>query len=473
MKRWSILAAALVFALGALSGCGKQGREALLDSNDPVAITVWHYYNGAQMQAFDAMVADFNETVGAEKGIVVDALSKGSIPDLEQQVIAAADKQGGADPLPDMFIAYPDIAYAMKNRELLAAVSDYLTEEEIALYVPAYIDAGKDSTGKRYMFPIAKSTEVFMMDMTTWNAFSSATGVSDEGLKTIEGVTEIAEKYYDWSGGKAFFGRDAFANYMLVGARQLGMEIFEVADDGSVTYNTDETVMRKLWDNHYVPFMKGHFAAEGRYRSDNIKTGLIISLVGSTSGSAYFPTAIEYPDGSLQDIDVGVYPAPVFAEGPPTAVQQGADMVITRSTEQKEYAATVFLKWFTQPEQNIRFCVNSGYMPVTVAANDEARIREIVDTSETQVSPVVLDTLLTSVRTVNSHAMYTSDPFEDGTDARDILDMSMENKAAGDMEALNTAIAGGADRETALVPYLSDENFMTWLESLRADLAAL
>ncbi len=122
---------------------------------------------------------------------------------------------------------------------------------------------------------------------------------------------------------------------------------------------------------------------------------------------------------------------------------------------------------------HIRFCVNSGYMPVTVAANDEARIREIVDTSETQVSPVVLDTLLTSVRTVNSHAMYTSDPFEDGTDARDILDMSMENKAAGDMEALNTAIAGGADRETALVPYLSDENFMTWLESLRADLAAL
>ena len=37
----------------------------------------------------------------------------------------------------------------------------------------------------------------------------------------MEGVTAVAEQYYNWSGGKALFGRDAMANYMIVGAKQL------------------------------------------------------------------------------------------------------------------------------------------------------------------------------------------------------------------------------------------------------------
>ena len=36
--------------------------------------------------------------------------------------------------------------------------------------------------------------------------------------------------------GKAFFGRDALANYMIIGSRQLGKEIFEVRGD-QVTLN--------------------------------------------------------------------------------------------------------------------------------------------------------------------------------------------------------------------------------------------
>ena len=46
----------------------------------------------------------------------------------------------------------------------------------------------------------------------------------------MEGITETARQYYEWTDaqtpdipddGKAFFGRDAFANYMIIGARQL------------------------------------------------------------------------------------------------------------------------------------------------------------------------------------------------------------------------------------------------------------
>ena len=50
-------------------------------------------------------------------------------------------------------------------------------------------------------------------------------------LETVEGLVDTAEKYYNWTDeqteepddGKAFFGRDAMANYMFVGAKQLGV----------------------------------------------------------------------------------------------------------------------------------------------------------------------------------------------------------------------------------------------------------
>ncbi|MEG2959319.1 MAG: hypothetical protein RR828_06245 [Oscillospiraceae bacterium] len=70
-KTTRILALALIAALfmGALAGCG----EEVGGPKDPVAVTVWHYYNGAQQEDFDALVEEFNQSVGTEKGIVVSA----------------------------------------------------------------------------------------------------------------------------------------------------------------------------------------------------------------------------------------------------------------------------------------------------------------------------------------------------------------------------------------------------------------
>ena len=96
----------------------------------------------------------------------------------------------------------------------------------------------------------------------------------------MEGVTKTAQDYYEWTDGltpekndgKAFFGRDAMANYMIIGAMQQGVEIFSV-ENGTVTLNFDKDVMKKLWENYYVPFVKGYFAASGSFRSDDVKTG--------------------------------------------------------------------------------------------------------------------------------------------------------------------------------------------------------
>ena len=79
-----------------MQGCGakEENYDSLLNPNKPVTLEIWTYYNGTQKAAFDELVTEFNETVGAEKGIVVEAYSQGNVNDLITKVEEAAEKEG-------------------------------------------------------------------------------------------------------------------------------------------------------------------------------------------------------------------------------------------------------------------------------------------------------------------------------------------------------------------------------------------
>ena len=79
----------------AFTGCSAQKQ-------DPVTITIWTYYNGEQLESFNAEVKNFNDAVGKEKGITVESYSQGSVNDLEANVMNAAEGKVGADPLPNI-----------------------------------------------------------------------------------------------------------------------------------------------------------------------------------------------------------------------------------------------------------------------------------------------------------------------------------------------------------------------------------
>ena len=280
---------------GAAQSTGKSGGTAGVTH-----ITVWTYYNGDQLESFNKLVDQFNETTGREKGIRVKSASQGSVSDLETNVMDAAQGKVGAAAMPNIFSAYADTAYALDQMGMLVDLSQYLTEDERARYVQDYLDEGDfDGDGSMKIFPVAKSTELMFLNETDWEKFAQATGAAYDDLSTAEGLVATAGAYYDWTDaqtpkpddGKALFGRDAMANYMLVGARQLGDTLFEV-QDGKMTLNFDKDVARKLWDNYYVPFVKGWFAATGRFRSDDIKVGNVLAYVGSISSASFFPAHV-------------------------------------------------------------------------------------------------------------------------------------------------------------------------------------
>ena len=399
-------AAALTLSLAACGGSAVSGPKNTAPTNaKPVTITVWSYYNGDQLETFSKLVDEFNATVGKEQNITVEASSQGSVNDLETNVLAAAEGKVGAAEMPNIFSAYADTCYAVDQMGLVAT----------------------------------------------------------------------AGKYYDWTDartevpddGKALFGRDAMANYMLIGAKELGNTIFTV-ENGKMTVNLTEDAARKLWENYYVPFVKGWFAGEGRFRSDDIKTGNVLAYVGSNSSATFFPKQVQVSDTESHDISLKVLPNPSFAGSEEVAVQQGAGMVVTKSTPEEEAACVTFLKWFTQPENNIQFAVGSGYLPVTHAADDMTAI----ENSGLDLTDSMKDVLANAIDAVENHELYTPKPFAGGTDARKVLEYSMSDLASADRAAVEEQIAAGVSAAEAEALYLTDEYFENWYQSLCTKLSA-
>ncbi|MDE7266779.1 MAG: extracellular solute-binding protein [Lachnospiraceae bacterium] len=478
MIRKKLIALCLVFTMvTALAGCGGKSAKSPLSAKNPVTIEVWNYYNGDQLTAFDNLVKEFNETVGKEKGIIVKGSSQGSVNDLETNVLAAIRGEVGAAEVPNIFMAYADTAYTADQMGGIVDLKPYLTEEEIALYIESYIKEGDFSgEGQIKIFPMAKSTEILVLNKTDWDVFAAETGAKYEDIATMEGLVKTAQSYYEWTDaktpdidadGKALFGRDAMANYMLIGSMQLGTEIFQVSD-GKMTLNYDKTTVKKLWDNYYIPFVKGYFAATGRFRSDDIKTGNIIAYVGSSSSASFFPDIVSLNDQESYPIEMDALPSPGFANGEAYTVQQGAGMIVTEGSEAEIYASVEFLKWFTADEQNILFSVQSGYMPVTKTANNKTAILN----SGAEISLKMEKTLPVAVDMVNEHRPYTTKAFEDGTKARNILEYSMSDRAAEDRAIVVERLASGQSFDDAVAEFCTDDYFDAWyaetLEQLQA-----
>ena len=94
---------------------------------------------------------------------------------------------------PDVFSSYSDTAYTVQKEDKLADLSKYFTEEELSQYVDSYIQDGYfNQDGALYLFPVAKSAEITMINKTDWEPFAEATGTTVDELTTTEGITEVA-----------------------------------------------------------------------------------------------------------------------------------------------------------------------------------------------------------------------------------------------------------------------------------------
>lgn len=480
IRRMALLLSAAVI-LGVAAGCAPSGDKVKLDPNKPTTIVIWHYYHEAQKTALDNAVKQFNETLGYEKGIIVEAVSTGGVNELAENVLAAAKGELDAGEMPNIFGSYGDTALEIVNMGKAAYIDDYLTEDELAEYRGDFIREGRIGTENLYVFPIAKSSESLMLNKTDFDAFVEglqstdfAEPVSYEDLSTWEGILRVADLYYRYTEsafgeGKALLGIDGLANYLIVGSKQLGQDLVTV-ENGKAASHLDKDVMSKLWYTYYEPMVTGRFAKLGRFCSDDIKTGDSLCFVGSTSSGSYFPTELTLDDDTVKEIELLVLPMPVFEGADKVAISQGAGMVIAKSTKEQEYASAIFLKWFTQAEMNVPFSLMATYMPVKNEALDDALLNSVFDAVDADdvAAQNSVKALKVGIEQLRSYTLYSSEVFDGGMAFRNLLPVALEAAVQQDRFAYLEAIAAGADESQAYAALLQNADLQldAWIASL-------
>lgn len=425
------------------TGCNKSP----LNPDKPVTITLWHNYGGQMKVLMDDLVSEFNRTVGEEEGIIVSVTAIAGSKELHDMLVTSAEKQPGALALPDLTTAYPKTAVLLEQKDLLTDFSNYFTAKELDAYVADFVAEGYLGDEGLYVFPIAKSTEVLFVNQTLFDRFASECEFTLEDLSTFEGIARASSAYYDWTDamtpdiqddGKAFFMADSLFNQALVGSRQLGSDFLTQGADGtSASLDMSSDPYAKIWDSYFNTAAGGGIAVFDGYSSDLFKTGDLVCAIGSTAGVLYYPASVTYADNTQEPVDYAYLPYPVFGGGDKVALQRGGGMCITAQSDVNKLAASIFIKWFTAPEQNLRFTLSSGYLPVTRDAFDRLFESDLSTIAEAPVS----EQLQTVLQMYNDYQFFFA-PYSENYDA---LQKDYESSLRKEVEDARVLIASGAD----------------------------
>ena len=439
-KHLFLLIILMVITIPIWLGCGASTK---LDPSHPVTLNLWHNYGGQLKDTMDAMIDEFNETTGAEHGIMINVTSISGSATLHEKLTMAAYGDPGAPELPDITTAYPKTALLLAEKGLLVDLNDYFTPQELDAYIPEFIREGCIEGDHLYVFPTAKSTEVLFVNTTIFNRFASDTGVRLEDLHSFEGIARTAELYYEWTDqltpevahdGKTFFMPDSLFNYSLIGSQQLGADF--IKDD---RLNIAAPEFQKVWDYYYKPAILGHVAIFDGYATDLAKTGDIVCSIGSTAGVSFFSPRVTYADNTSEPAELAILPYPVFEGGKKIAIQRGAGMSVINTSPEKAYAAAVFLKWFTSPENNLRFVSSTGYLPVTKEAYGEIMSQEIEQAADNNMKK-----LLQTCQLMQREYEFFIPPLFEGIDQlQDQYESQLRETASSSRQSYLNSMASG------------------------------
>ncbi|MDL2216130.1 extracellular solute-binding protein [Desulfovibrio sp. OttesenSCG-928-M14] len=349
ISKWGIVFC-LIFLL---SGC----EGSPFESPAPVALTFWHVYGGQTDSPMNTLVERFNQSVGREKGIIINVTCLSNSTDIHFALTSAAQKHPGAADLPDLFTTYPKTALAI-GPDLLVDWKDYLSHDQRSEFVPSFMEEG-EINGRLVLLPVAKSSSALFINATIFDQFSKDTGVRYEDLATWEGMYRAAKRYYQWSGGKAFFKYDDWLHYSMINTAAFGGSFFK---DGKINFEDDW--FRGVWSKLAASAVSGEVCLLGGYSTTAMMTGEVLCGVESTASVLYFKDTVTFPDNTTIPLRLKILPVPLFKEGKPLAIQRGGGLGLFKSTEKKERAAAVFAEWLTAVENNVPFVITTGYFPV-------------------------------------------------------------------------------------------------------------
>ncbi len=348
-----------------LVGC----EDSPLAPEKSISLTFWHVYGAQTHSPMNELVREFNQTEGKKHGIKINVTSVSNSSAIHKTLVAAAKRQPGAAVLPDLFACYPKTLQAMGPEQALDW-NQYFTEEELAVFVPQFLEEGTFD-GKLKIFPLAKSSNILFINEGIFEKFAQDTGHSYADLTTLEGFFAVAHSYYKWSDGKPFFMYDEWLQYPFLNVLSLGENFFE---ENRILWDTPayEKVMRPL----ARAALRGEVCLMTGFATVPIMIGEAIAGVESSASVLYFKNEVTHSNNNKIPLHVKSIAEPRFIGAKRIDIQRGGGLGAIKSTPKREKAAAIFCKWLVSKEQNLSFVIQSGYMPVRKA--DFAKLESAV-----------------------------------------------------------------------------------------------
>ena len=333
--------------------------------------------NGGQADALNSIIEDFNAT--NDKGITVNAISQGSIVDLNKKVISAAQSNS----LPAIINVYPDLATGLIEDNKLVDLALFINDENVGMademddFVDTFIEETSQwGEGKVYGLPMTKSTEVLYVNKNMLESL----GYTLEDLEdlTFEKLAEISNKAVTEL-GVAGFGFDSSSNAFISSLKMDGPDFVE----SNGTINVDNEWVREYMTFFQQQAQSGAFriAGEDKFLSNPFVNQKMLCYQGSSAGYAYLNN-----DGAFE---IAVVEVPVFQGKDKAVMQQGASLFVTNNVSaEAQYAAYEFVKFATNAENTAKFATATGYLPVRKSAIETDIVKNILNDETSLYSKV-------------------------------------------------------------------------------------
>ncbi|MEG0146743.1 MAG: hypothetical protein RR739_11820, partial [Clostridia bacterium] len=107
-----------------------------------------------------------------------------------------------------------------------------------------------------------------------------------------------------------------------------------------------------------------------------------------------------------------------------------------------------------------------GYLPVQAKANRREAIDAQIDSLnalDTPITPLMVDVMHVGVDTVMNSHLYTGRAFEGGTQARDVVNSTLQDRAQEDRAGVLAQMAQGMSHADAVALYNTDARFDDWV----------
>lgn len=339
MKRIISLVLALCLMTASLAGCGTPKQE-----EGPVTITIWH----DKEESVVAVLADALKVLEPDITVVFE----------KKEGMTDALKLVGNDPAsaPDMYFFAHDKIGVYAEMDILAPITDFVSEETLNQYMDVTLDAVtyKDNM---YQLPIYYETLLFMYNKDLMN--------ENEVPSTTEALLQyMADNTKD--GRYGFVEQHSTAYYSIPWIHGFGGEL--ISTDGKPLLTSEEVVNALNYHKKFLEYMPN----DSEYSTVNtlFLEGKADSIIG---GPWLVPTARE------AGINLGFATMPTLDEtGKKLAPYIGVQgvHVLKANAEAKKDAITKVLEVITDPSLGIKMSNVAGCAPANSLCYDDPSVKD-------------------------------------------------------------------------------------------------